>query len=343
MKNIFYVLLSAFCIGCTDVENAIKLNDIQTTFDEFPIVDSLEFIPFSDSLLEEPSNMLISDDMLLIQTFCRAQDTYLSVFSLDENRIISEVVKRGGGPNEMLSCEMGLIDNQLWLYDMSKRRVGIAPIDSFVLSENPDIAWHELSHSYYNTAMLNDSIFLGTNNFESKLKINFVNLFSGEFFERGNYSYLDSSIDLGALIDACTCYADVNPVTKDILLSYRYTDVIEIYDSKGNIKHALQGPANFAPKFHIHSRHGMGKTPETRKAFVNTYVTGEYIYLLYSGCKRTEKNWPYGNEIFVYSWDGKPQKKYVLPQFVYAFAVDESKGIIYSYSRQTEELVKAVM
>lgn len=41
---------------------------------------------------------------------------------------------------------------------------------------------------------------------------------------------------MSSFIDACNSYIEVNPKTKDILLAYRYTDVIEIYDSEGNLK-----------------------------------------------------------------------------------------------------------
>lgn len=305
------------------------------------MADSLEFISISDTLLEEPSKMLVHGENLIIQVFGKSKNTHLVVFSLKEGRIINETIKRGDGPDEMLACEMSLINDKLWLYDMSKKRIGNAPVDSFLLT-TPDITWYKLNHSYYRTAVLNDSIMLGTNDFDSKSKINFTNLVTGLIEGRGSYSHLDGNVSLAALIDASSCYVDVNPTTKDILLSYRYTDVIEIYDSKGELKCALQGPECFDVEFNS-KENGMGKTVDTRKAFVNSYVTDNYIYLLYSGCKRTEKNWANGTEIFIFSWDGKPQKKYMLPQPIYTFAVDESKQIIYSYSMQTEELLKAIM
>ena len=85
----------------------------------------------------------------------------------------------------------------------------------------------------------------------------------------------------------------------------------------------------------------MVKTKDTRKAYVNSYVTEKNIYLLYSGCKKNEANWANGTELYVFSWEGQPQKKYILDQPIYTFAVDEDRGVIYSYSIQKDELVKA--
>ena len=338
MKYTFFILVLIFCAGCAE-KGVVKLNDIQTEFDEFPSVDSLKFISISDTLLKEPSKMLIAGEKLLIQTFCKAKNMHLAIFSLNKNQVINEVVREGDGPNEMLACEMNLIDDKLWLYDMRKMRVGFAQVDSF-LSNTPNISWYKLNHCYYRTAMLNDSIMLGTNDFENKSKINFVNVVTGEVEGKGSYSHLDNNLNLSALIDACSCYVNVNPKTKDILLSYRYTDVIEIYNSEGKIKYAIQGPEGFDIDFSV-GKNGMRKTKKTRKAFVNCYITENNIYLLYSGCRRTDENWVYGTEIFVFSWDAKPLKRYILPQPIYTFAVDESNGVIYSYSRQNEELVKA--
>lgn len=326
-----------FCLGCT--KDQIKLNNITERFDKFPLQETLNFVPLSDSIPDNPSKMLLSKGNLIIQTFCKAKEKHLAIYSLSENRVINEAVKYGNGPEEMLSCEICLDGDKLWLYDIMKKQIGECSVRCF-LSGNPPVCWHKLNSYYYDIAILNDSIIVGTNNMQSRHKIGYVNILTGEVKERADYSYLDKDINLGSLIDASSCYIDVNPKTKDILLSYRYTDIMEIYNTNGDIKYALQGPVKFNVEFKP-TKKSMGKTKDTRKAFVNTYVTENYIYLLYSGCKRTEENWAYGTEIYVFTWDGKPVKKYDLGQPVYAFAVDEANHKIYSYSILTEQLIMA--
>lgn len=342
MKYIYLIISVLFCAGCTS-NIKIKINDSAVQFSSFPSTDSLKFVAISDQVLEEPSKILLQGDKMIIETFCRAKDKHVIIYSLSENRIINEIIKYGEGPGEMLSCDIGMINDKLWLYDLSKMQIGFASMDSFLLGAANIIQNNLDGHYYYNTAMLNDSIMLGTNDMTNNLKITYVNLNTGSVSGRGSYAYLDDNIALEALIDASSCYIDVNPTTKDILLSYRYTDMIEIYNSEGEIKHALQGPMCFDVEFQVTNNNNasMAKTKETRKAYVNSYVTGNYIYLLFSGCKRDEKNWANGNEIHVFSWDGKPQKRYVLEQPIYTFAVDEDKHVIYSYSLQSEELIQA--
>ena len=344
MKYIYLIISIFLYIGCAkDIK--IKLNDSVVQFSSFPSIDTLKFVAISNQLLEEPSKMLLQGDKMIIETFCKAKDKHIAIYSLSENRIINEIIKYGEGPDEMLSCDIDMVNNKLWLYDISKKRIGFIPIDSLLL-DTPNIIQHKTNAHYYNTAMLNDSIMLGTNDMSKDSKIAYVNINTNSVTSRGKYAYLDQSIALEALIDASSCYINVNPATKDILLSYRYTDMIEIYNSEGEIKYALQGPKCFDIEFQAvkakgHSR--MAKTQKTRKAYVNSYVTKNAIYLLMSGCKRNEKDWANGTEIHVFSWDGEPKKQYVLKEPIYTFAIDEDKRVIYSYSLQTEELLKAML
>ena len=219
------------------------------------------------------------------------------------------------------------------------------PMDS-VLCYVAYPVWTSLDRFYYRFSMLNDSTMLGTNDVTSSSKITYVNLDNETVVGKVEYAYLDEGINHGALIDACSCYIDVNPKTKDIVLSYRYTDVVEFYNSAGQLKYALQGPDNMDIVFKPTAT-DMGKTKNTKKTFVNTYVTDKNVYLLYSGCNRTDENWVYGSQIFVYSWDGVPQKCYLLDCPIYTIytfvVVDESRHLMYSYSMRTGELIKGNM
>lgn len=341
MRHCFILFLLVFlCAGCHT--ERIKLNNEIVRFNDFPLTDSLSFVFVSDSIWDEPSKLLFNEENLIINDFNQAKNDFVSVYSLSANRIVKEFAAAGAGPDEFVNCDICLLNNKLWMYDMGKMRISSLSLDSLQADSLP-VTQYKLPNYYYRVVMLNDSVLLATNDLTTKKKITYVNLVTGEVTGCGDYAHLDEKIDLGTLIDACSCYIDVNPQTKDIVLSYRYTDVIEIYDSKGNLKHSVQGPDCFDIEFRTSGTPGMRKTKKTRKAFVNSYVTANYIYLLYSGCNRTEKNWAYGTQLYVYSWDGKPQKRYLLEQPVYAFAVDEERQLIYSYSLQTENLVKAAL
>lgn len=340
MKNIIILSLILFCVGCFSRED-IKLNDIQVEFTDFAETDSLLFVSLSDKVIEEPSEMGLWNNSLIINDFNRSEDNFISFYSLEKNEIIETRMNKGMGPGEMSSCNIHISGDNLWLYDMGKSKILCFPLLE-ISNDRLKLLQYELSRHYYDVAMLNDTIMVGSNDLSIDKKISFVNIKNGDIRYSGEYSYVNTNIPMSAFIDACSSYIEVNPKTKDILLAYRYTDVIEIYDCEGNLKNSVHGPDCFDIKFQPGSS-GMRKTKETRKAFVNTYVTEKHIYLLYSGCTREEKNWSDGNEIFVYSWSGVPEKRYILNQPVYSFAVDECNECIYSYSLESSELIKAVM
>jgi hypothetical protein len=61
---------------------------------------------------------------------------------------------------------------------------------------------------------------------------------------------------------------------------------------------------------------------------------------LYSGYKRNDGGWSQGAEIFVFSWDGQPLKRYLLEQAIRTFVIDEAQQTIYAYSLESGELIK---
>ncbi|MDR3194769.1 MAG: TolB-like 6-bladed beta-propeller domain-containing protein, partial [Tannerella sp.] len=172
MKNICLISLLFVCIGCSDIQ--IKLNDSSVSFRSFPETDSLKFTAISGELLQEPSAIKLYRDYLIIQSFNKAHDKWISLFSLQENRILKELIGYGQGPEEMIGCDIGLFDDKIWLYDMTKKRIGILPVDSFLTTEPLVIPKHTLDRNYYTVTMANDSIMLGTNDVTSTSKISYL-------------------------------------------------------------------------------------------------------------------------------------------------------------------------
>ena len=155
MRLFLCMALFLVYVSCTTKES-IKLSDRQENFDSFPVYDSLQFIPMSSDLLEEPAKMLLNGDYLIIAEFNKAHDDFLSIFSLKENRIVKQFMQSGNGPEEMMSCEIGFSDSYLCLYDLSRRRIGRLPMDS-ILCDAVYPVWTSLDRFYYRFGMLNDS------------------------------------------------------------------------------------------------------------------------------------------------------------------------------------------
>lgn len=342
MKNTWLLFVGVILlVGCKPKD--IELNDITETFQSFQETDSLTFVAMADEVIHEPMKMIWLKDHLILRGNVLPGDSFLIDYSLKENKVVSKGIRKGEGPEELLNCDIVLHGDDLWLYDSGKQKVCKLVADSVLSGNYAMNQCHKVLPCYYSVELLNDSVLLGTNDLTSRYKLAYLNLNSGETKSQALYSYLNEHIPLSALIDAGSCYINVHPHSKDIALSYRYTDVLEIYNQHGELKNSVQGPACFDVSFSVRSNRSMEKTNKTRKAFVNNYVTDNYIYLLYSGCGRADKNWSYGTELFIYSWNGKPLKRYVLEQPIYAFAINDSDSELYTYSLQTGELMKATI
>ena len=80
MKNIIILSLILLCVGCFSRED-IKLNDIQVEFTDFAETDSLLFVSLSDKVIEEPSEMGLWNNSLIINDFNRSEDNFISFYS----------------------------------------------------------------------------------------------------------------------------------------------------------------------------------------------------------------------------------------------------------------------
>ena len=70
---------------------------------------------------------------------------------------------------------------------------------------------------------------------------------------------------------------------------------------------------------------------ENIKAFIGSSVTNDFIYLLFSGKTRIQRNGDYANEIWVYDWEGNQIKKFLLDQEVNQIAISPNDELLINY------------
>ncbi|MBR5277466.1 MAG: hypothetical protein IKU35_10090 [Bacteroidaceae bacterium] len=345
-KYLYISIIAILCMIYTSCqkEKNIVINKSTIEFDKFHLEDSLFFTTIEakdvDSVLYNPKKILYHKNHLFVQDFKSGEGKHIKLFSLNDCKTIASFANYGNGPEELLACDMCILNNNLWLYDLSQNTIHYVNIDS-ILNNKFKLCKYNLNNgNYYSFAMLNDSILLGTNNINSDNKISYENILTSSVVRKGIYDYYNENISLPALNDAARCYIKCNPKTNEIALLYRYTDLLEIYMPNGDFKCSSYGPERSDIMIHPTAERA-NKTKETKKAFVNTYVTSQYIYALYSGAKKGEENWANGTQLFVYSWNGEPIKKYHLSQPIYTFSVDEDKKILYSYSLNEDTFITA--
>lgn len=123
-------------------------------------------------------------------------------------------------------------------------------------------------------------------------------------------------------------------LTDRVAVCHFFTDLIDIYDDKGNLIKELHGPDHFTSQFkEFKEENIVGSKPvqETyRDAFYSPYGTKDYLYVLYNGKYLNDPQYKLSaNEIFAFDWDGSLKKHFVLDKGISRMVVDENHRKIY--------------
>lgn len=348
--NLFLFLLS--CNTENRRELIIKDTD-KFTFSTFKNIKSIKFYPLNDFFEDDPVDILNYSNHLILNCTNRSGDEF--TYLLDNKGYLeNKFLLKGKAGNEILSIiSPYFINGNMYFYDITKRCFNWFPVDSIIKnnSYNLNIKKTYLSDSLFfsRIAWQNDSIIFGVGCSTISNKIIQYNIKTKKIIQRfGDFSFNYSESELETLQDAATSYIKIKPDKSRLLLAYRYTDILEIYDINGSQRCSKYGPEQLPLIYQKKSRNGrfyMEKTKDTRKAFVDCYVTDNYIYLLYSGNTRGSKNkidWICGQSILKLDWDGNEIEYWKLNEPILTFAIDEDKGIIYSHSfSNSNEIIKA--
>jgi hypothetical protein len=338
---------SLFILSCKNKKNAI-INDKLVLFSEFPIKDSIKFDNVVEFMEGKADELFLQDTVLIIFNDGNGIDYYFYNYYLNRGFFSKGYLKHGRGPNECLGpFSAGFCSDFFWVYDITLKKILIMDKIEAINSITPKkLNEFTFEANAYDIDFIDNQQFYATGITNTKNKIEEINLISGNIKNAyGSFSFLPEDLPIDGIKDSFLSYIHIRPSGGKLVLPYRYTDVIEIFDINNDFSNiAIQGPEQFEVEFEIGTRagqHYMVKTKETRKAFVNGTVTDDYIYLLFSGHSRQDKNWSYGKYIFIYDWKGNPVRKLVLDRYVHAFTISEKDNVIYSYDMKTGYIITA--
>ena len=346
---LFFLLFSYSCVSNkkSDInnKNEISLSSEIITFSEFPVNEKVQFTELFNYTKGVPNNIECKDSTLVIINMSRKCDYYCYNYYLKRDKLSSGYLKKGKGPNEALgSFTSGINSSQLWVHDLLKKKVHTINVEE-ALSENgiKEFKSYDLASDFFHLCLLEDSCYWGVGDYMSKKQITVGNLAKSiEHKYISDYQYIPNDVPSEVFKEAYSSIILSKPDNSKVVLAYRFTDVIEIFDTQSYKKVTIQGPHNFSAKYSIGenpSRKYMEKIKTTRKAYVNGCVTDKYIYLIYAGGASQDKNWSYGNQIYVFNWQGKPIRRIYFDRIIYALGVSRNNQTLYSYDMETGQLI----
>jgi len=288
-----------------------------------------------------PNKLFLADSLLF--TVNRRQAYFISVFQLQDMRKIGDFIHSGGGPNEVLSVtNLQFQDSLVWLFDQNRQQINKYQLNQF-LKENEVVPCEiiKIKEPFKNVLMMKNKLI--TNSLRHiQSRFSFYDL-QGNFMEnKGELPDVGLQMTDLELYESFSCDMALNPDNESIFVSYRNTDLIEIYDSIGNLETRIHGPDHFYP---IRKEESLGKTRrvsfiegKTRDAYFYPVAFEDEIWTIYDGkyFDRKIENAFLCNSIIVFDWEGNPIRQYTTDVKFYSLAIDRKNRAFYGITLNPE-------
>lgn len=345
---ILVLLVSTSCKG-----QRIRVNENETPLKKFPQVLSIEFKKIGGYPHPEPKEMHLKDNFIICNNSRTHEGGYWMNILTIQGELVDKKVKRGRGPDEILSAgSSGFYNDLFWVFDSGLGRLwfmknfleGELYLKSYATDLNVLLARY-LNHS--------SLITFGSTGTKNKydvydFKANRIIKGYGNFNTLSKYTVLEHSNkeEWNPQPEKLFFEGDfkVKPDRTKFVASCYYIDAIEIYNIDGTLVKCLRGPLNLNPDFKVFKTEeyaGVDRPPHTKVGYTYISCSDEYIYAGFSG-KQIIENSPFHFEkIYVFNWEGESIAILYLNHPTGSFVIDEKEKTIYAVSGRSGDLIKA--
>lgn len=273
------------------------------------------------------------------------KDRYLiKAYELNSMKYLRAFAEKGGGSGQLLmsiSLQYDKANNLIYTFDPYNKRIFSYSVDD-ILSESSTVmpvSIREISTSALLSAFVfsNHDVVSFNDNFVNKQKgvLNIYDENGHSKFVTGSYPSIKrhyKPIELSSAFGACL---DVSQDQNNIIVSYIYTDYLDLYNREGKLINRVQGPDIFEPEMISRQVSGGTMTHPTKDAHMGynakPRMKGNDLYVLYSGKSAADKSYEV-NKLFNFNMELKPQKLISLDKSIFAFDIDWNANAIYGIS-----------
>lgn len=345
MKTHIYTFISFIILICSSCSQESKYENC-TTFSN----NKLSQLPFHtlpgekvvfDQEVQNPVKLELIDSVLILTNMNTS--ILLDKYNINSSQKIGDYIPFGSGPNEMLIVNsIQQTDSTTWLLDQSQNKLYHFNISNFITDQNPNpINTIKLEMPVDNVLVLPSKLMIATTlNPEGKRFSIFDK--TGKCL-RNISEYPDFGEEMSGYekIVSFACQAILSPDKQNIILTYKQTDLIEIYDIEGNLKSRIHGPDLFYPALKQKEEGGhirvVPKGEKNFDAYFNPHIYDNKLFVLYSGLEFDGKKANYLlDRIIVFNLSGEPLKQYKLSEPIFNFTIDPKSRKIYGISDSPE-------
>jgi hypothetical protein len=297
-----------------------------------------------DDDVMKPVNLYVKDSILFVINY--GTEYYLSCYNLVTSKKTGEYISFGSGPDEVLSLSLQFTDDCIWGFDMQRKRLLQYTFDQFLNEkESSPHSRIKIDGNVSKALVANDKIITNATDYpDSRFTIFDMD---GKFINNAG-SMPDAKVDMTPFekFESYGSNMVLSPDKLSVFVAYMETDLIEIYDTEGNLKARKHGPDGFLPaRQEVRSGNNsrVGYNRGARDAYYAPAAFEDEIWVQYAGniYDSSIPNSFLHNKIIVFNWKGEPLRIYTTDIPFYCLAVDRDHHTIYAVTVDPEfEIVK---
>ena len=337
MKKLFFLVFLVFLHSCSNHKSLLSVFEQMENITHISVVQP--------SISRWPYALALYDTLLVwLDPY---DDKHLSLFDVQNNKLLHRFGSIGVGPGEMTMWPKGrkYQHDYYHIFDNNQKQILVFPIESVVkdsLFRPIDIYNFRANTGLANVIQVNNNLFLGINNNSDSIYALLDN--SGRTIFTG-FSYPEDGINTSPFVKYIAYQGNFhqNPDNPYLLAhigtSGAVVDILKIEHKKIIRKKRM----NFVlPKYkpvNINGMSGALLDDESIIGSISTYVTSDFIYILYADKPEVEKRC--SDIILVFDWMGQPIKYYKSDVDLFQICVSDDNKTIYGVIMNPEvELVK---
>lgn len=346
-KNIILFLLLVFLASCK-LDNSDHI--IHFSLHDFASTKELHGKTIQLSEVQKPYNLkVIPNYNILILLDAISSEYWGRVYSLDSMKLLKKLWKYGSGPNEFIvanNLRYNIGETFISVTDPVKKIIYQYSLDSILQSNDVvpsyNINLKDLKENKNNLhrPLLLDSCIIDQRNYHPDSNKGLINVYSKtgkELFHfgevpntLGNYENKEVNQIFAAGMNT---FGNMN----FLVLDYFNTDLIDVYDLKGNLLKRMMGPDRNLPEFHkrkLGNEFMSVPSSSSHYGYTSTAkITFDKIFLLYNGSLQKSGNY-HAKKLFSFTKDLIPVTNYSLDIPIFDFDIDLKHKKIYGLSHE---------
>lgn len=287
-------------------------------------------------------------------------DCFGALVDIEDRRVLTKIGMMGRGPMELTTLfDFHKSEDSLYFFDFITNKVVVTSLDGLqdstarISSDNSREYYFSSPFSIEMLLLLEDKWIVRNYNFKRPDSA-FVELEPNTMKPRRYFGNLpddvtDRNKDPRLRLIGNLTYGAIRPDNEKMVQAYRFRDLIEIYNTEGEMEKSIAGPENHFPELSESSIRRFDPIPiygKTWYGYSKVVAREEGFYAGYVGKREPTKDmYPddgliddkYSTSSFQYidhfNWDGELLARYELEHQIIKFEVDEEKRIIYGRGR----------